>query len=324
MSLITLCGTLVCVSTFSADLEQVTLRSGQAIIGEILKEKPDALVIDVGVDVLVVSKNEIRARGPLDEAGATSVGQGGRPYGKSKNLYSTSDIPTKPIRELVDTFGEGVVQIRTPSGSGSGFVIDEAGHVITNCHVIEGETEVTVDFFQAASGAIRERSISNVEIVALTPFFDLALLKVPNPEARKFAHVFLGFIEDVRPGDIAFVVGNPLGLTRSVTEGIISNTRRNFQGQVYLQTNAQISPGNSGGPLFNARGQVIGVTNMKIPLGEGLGFAIPINYVKDFLRNREAFAFNKENPNTGYHYQSPPRRQVPLKSSDEAEAKPSS
>jgi serine protease Do len=80
-----------------------------------------------------------------------------------------------------------------------------------------------------------------------------------------------------------------------------------------VQTTTQISPGNSGGPLFNARGQVIGVTNMKIPLGEGLGFAIPVNYVVDFLRNREAFAFNKENPNTGYHYQPPPRRRVPLK-----------
>lgn len=302
--------TLFSILGAGGEMEVITLRSGYSVRGEVLKEKDDSIVVDIGVEVVVIPKQDISSRGVEEQAAGSSGGE--KKYGSSPYLYSTADLSTAPIKDLVNRFGEGVVQIRTPSGSGSGFVIDEEGHCITNCHVIEGETKITVDIFEQRGNAINERSITDVEIVALTPFFDLALLKLPTKGGKKYKHVFFGFIEDLRPGDTAFAVGNPLGLTRSVTQGIISNTRRNVSGQVYLQTTAQISPGNSGGPLFNSRGQVIGVTNMKIPMGEGLGFAIPINYVTDFLRNREAFAFNKENPNTGYHYQAPPRRQVPL------------
>ncbi len=91
----------------------------------------------------------------------------------------------------------------------------------------------------------------------------------------------------------------------------MSTRNRNFEGLVYLQTDAAINPGNSGGPLFNLRGEVVGVTNMKSAFGDNLGFAIPINYVKDFLRNREAFSFDKDNPNTGHRYLDPPRRLNP-------------
>ena len=88
----------------------------------------------------------------------------------------------------------------------------------------------------------------------------------------------------------------------------ISTRARNFDGITYIQTTAEINPGNSGGPLFNSRGEVIGVTNMKLVGGEGLGFAIPISYVKHFLRNRDAFAFDEKNPNAGFRYLDPPRR----------------
>ena len=111
-------------------------------------------------------------------------------------------------------------------------------------------------------------------------------------------------------GDGVFAVGNPLGLERSVSQGIVSTRSRNIEGQLYLQTDAAINPGNSGGPLFNLRGEVIGVTSLKAraDMADNLGFAIPVSYVKDFLRNREAFSFDKTNPNTGYRYLDPPRR----------------
>ena len=121
----------------------------------------------------------------------------------------------------------------------------------------------------------------------------------------------LGSLDDLNAGDGAFAVGNPLGLERSVSQGIISTLNRNFEGLVYLQTDAAINPGNSGGPLFNMKGEVVGVTNMGFRGTDNLGFAIPIPYVKDFLRNREAFAFDKDNPNTGYRYLDPPRRMRP-------------
>ena len=159
------------------------------------------------------------------------------------------------------------------------------------------------------SGLARRR-IENVEIIALNPFFDLALLKLPPQKDLKPRHVVLGSLEDVNAGEGVFNVGNPLGLERSVSQGIVSNRNRNIEGQIYLQTDAAINPGNSGGPMFNLRGEVIGVTSRgaRADVADNLGFAIPVNYVKDFLRNREAFSYDKENPNTGYRYLDPPRR----------------
>src|SRR5690606_16681604 len=139
--------------------------------------------------------------------------------------------------------------------------------------------------FEKSGSSFVERSIGDVQIVAINPFVDLALLKVPARDGKSFPRVYLGFYEDVQQGDVAFAIGNPEGLSRSVTQGIISNRNRNMQGQLYIQTTTPINPGNSGGPLFNLRGQVIGVTNMKRIFSEGLGFAIPVSYVKDFLQN---------------------------------------
>lgn len=293
-------------------IETFRLTSGSVVRGEVLKEKADTVVVDIGPEVLNIQKRDIASRAKGDvAAGPAASGADMLPkFGESGSLFATANLPSGPsVRELVNTLGEGVVMIKTPSGTGSGFIIDEEGHCITNYHVIEGETRITVDFFQQRSGAIQEQSVADVELVATSPFFDLALLKVPPQPGLKFKRVYFGFYDEVKQGDRAFAVGNPLGLTRSVTEGIISNRNRNVGGQLYIQTSAQINPGNSGGPLFNMKGQVIGVTNMRIVRGEGLGFAIPVDYVKDFLRNREAYAYNKDNPNEGFRYLQPPRRQ---------------
>ena len=131
---------------------------------------------------------------------------------------------------------------------------------------------------------------------------------MPAQDELKLRSVPLGNQREVNVGDSVFAIGNPLGLERSVSQGIISTRNRNFEGLVYLQTDAAINPGNSGGPLLNLRGEVIGVTNMKATQGDNVGFAIPITYVKEFLDNREAFAYDNDNPNTGYRYLDPPRR----------------
>jgi serine protease Do len=124
--------------------------------------------------------------------------------------------------------------------------------------------------------------------------------------------VVLGSGDDVNAGDPVFAVGNPLGLERTVTQGIVSNRSRDIEGQIFLQTDAAINPGNSGGPLFSQRGEVIGVNSRgaHAAMADNVGFAIPVSYVKQFLQHREAFSFDKANPNSGYRYPDPPRRTV--------------
>ena len=95
-------------------------------------------------------------------------------------------------------------------------------------------------------------------------------------------------------------------------QGIVSNRSRSLEGQLFLQTDTAINPGNSGGPLFNQRGEVIGVTSrgFHAAFADNLGFAIPVSYVKEFIHHREAFAYDKANPNSGFRYLDPPRRQI--------------
>ena len=206
-----------------------------------------------------------------------------------------------------------MISIETPSGKGSGFIVNKEGYAITNAHVIQGETRISAILYQNVPSGLSRRRIDDVEIVAINPFFDLALLKLPLPSDLKPGSVVLGNGEDVNAGDAVFAVGNPLGLERSVTQGIVSNRSRNLQGQLYLQTDTAINPGNSGGPLFNQRGEVIGVTSRgaRADVADNLGFAIPVGYVKEFLHHREAFSFDKTNPNSGYRYLDPPRRLRP-------------
>lgn len=306
-------------------LDTLQLKDQAALTGRILAEKEDQIVLDVGYTVLVIPKqqvvNVVRSAGagtggkadsgpaateappaatPSATAGATSPGA----------LFTTagSGATEKSVRELVAQVGEAVVQVRTPSGLGSGFFINAEGYLITNFHVIEGETQISVEVYHQKSGQLERRTYKQVRIIAMNKFRDLALLRVEDPGAPAFVAVPLGDSDALAVGERVFAVGSPLGLERTVTEGIISTKTREMQGDLYLQTTAQINPGNSGGPLFNLRGEVVGVTNMKINFGEGLGFAIPVKAVRDFLTHRDAFAYDNNNPSSGYRYLEPPSR----------------
>jgi serine protease Do len=286
----------------------IRLKSGQTIQGEVLKEVEGTLYVDLGVDVVRVPRDDILSR----EKGEESRPAPAAGNVHAQNIYSTATLPGGTIKSLAEKLGEGVVLVQTPSGLGSGFIIDEQGHAITNYHVVEKETQIAVILYRKQKdGSFRRERIKDVRIVALNPFFDLALLQLPTQDDAEFKPVYLSEEADYREGDVVFAIGNPLGLERSVSQGIVSTRTRNFEGLVYIQTTAQINPGNSGGPLFNARGEVIGVTNMKLAFGEGLGFAIPVTYLKNFLDEYQAFAFDRNNPNTGYRYLDAPRRRDP-------------
>jgi serine protease Do len=238
------------------------------------------------------------------------VAEAEKPVESKVGMFFTSvkPPPEQSVRDLVQQLGESVVQVRTPGGLGSGFIINEDGFLITNFHVIEGETQISIEVYHQKNGELERRSYKQVRIIAINKFQDLALLHIEDKGAPKFSRVSLGDSEVLSVGERVFAVGSPLGLERTVTEGIVSTKTREMQGDLYLQTTAQINPGNSGGPLFNLRGEVIGVTNMKITFGEGLGFAIPIEQVKFFLNHRDAFAYDNDNPSNPFRYLEPPSR----------------
>lgn len=286
-----------------AAADVVELTTGQKLEGEILKETEQTLFLDIGVDILKIPVNRIKKRTRADAGTKPTVAV------KKNAVYSTGKLPQRSVKELVVEYGAGVVLVQTPGGLGSGFIINDRGYCVTNYHVVERETKIAVTVFQTGEdGRFLKRRIDKVKIVALNPYFDLALLEIPKQYDLKVRPVFLAADNSHNEGDSVFAIGNPLGLERSVSQGIVSTKHRNFAGVVYIQTTAQINPGNSGGPLFNSRGEVIGVTNMKMTSGEGLGFAIPTAYVKHFLDNLEAFAFDRNNSNSGYRYLDAPRR----------------
>jgi serine protease Do len=303
---------LACRMACAAGFETVILKDGQRIVGEVVAERSNALYVDLGYDLLRIPRDQILRRTKVEESDAGHRIPARAPDLDTSGLYTTGVLKPAGVKDLVSKYGEAVISIETPSGKGSGFIINKDGYAITNAHVIQGETRVSAILYMNSPGGLTRRRIEDVEILALNPFFDLALLKLPLPADLKPSHVVLGSGEDVNAGDSVFAVGNPLGLERTVTQGIVSNRSRDIEGQIFLQTDAAINPGNSGGPLFNQRGEVIGVNSRgaHAAMADNVGFAIPVNYVKQFLRHREAFSFDKANPNSGYRYSDPPRRQV--------------
>ena len=306
----------------------VQLKDKASVSGTILAQKPDEVVIDIGYTVLVIPRNQIlqllndntpdakaaAAVPPVaampEPTSAPPPAPASRPAAAAQGFYFTGAglLKERSVRELAAEQGAAVVQVRTPAGLGSGFFINDDGFLISNFHVTEGETQISVEVFQQKNGELERKVYKQVKIVSLNKFGDLALLKVEDKDAPKFAHVVLGDSDALSVGERVFAIGSPLGLERSVTEGIVSTKTRQLQGELYLQTTAQINPGNSGGPLFNLRGEVVGVTNMKITSGEGLGFAIPVQAVVFFLNHRDSFAYDNDNPTNPYRYLEPSHR----------------
>jgi S1-C subfamily serine protease len=225
----------------------------------------------------------------------TTVEQGS---GAAPASFAESE-DARSIQDIYESAGPGVVQVTSTSvvsrdpffgaqparSLGSGFVIDRSGRIVTNYHVVADADEVEVNF----SGDDRVPA----RIVGSDPSTDIAVLEI-DAEARALTPLPLGDSDAVRVGDAVVAIGNPFGLDRTVTAGIVSALQReirapnDFTIENVIQTDAPINQGNSGGPLLNSRGQVIGV-NSQISTGDngggnvGIGFAVPINTVKEVV-----------------------------------------
>jgi serine protease Do len=296
-----------------ATADMVQLKDKASVTGTILAQVHNQVVVDIGYTVLVIPASQIVKISKTDAPNPPASAAPAPPpaaFETRDGIYQAASTPPpiKDVRDLIAQLGEAVVQVSTPGGLGSGFIINPDGFLITNFHVIEGETQISVEVYRQNDGQLERTTYQDVAIIAINKFADIALLKIEDKGAPRFSRVLLGDSEQLAVGESVFAIGSPLGLERTVTQGIVSTKTRELDGDLYLQTTAQINPGNSGGPLFNLRGEVVGITNMKIVSGEGLGFAIPISAVKYFLDHRDAFAYSNDNPSNPYRYLPPPKR----------------
>jgi S1-C subfamily serine protease len=230
-----------------------------------------------------------------DEGGTTVIREVTAGTSESTAFRNSSG---KTISDIYGSAKRGVVQVLATSvvsdnpffGAqqarvlGSGFVIDKSGHVVTNYHVIEGASKVEVSF----SG----NDEMPATVVGKDPSTDIAVLRIKGAQGRALTPLELGSSDAVRVGDAVVAIGNPFGLERTVTAGIVSALQREitapngFAIDRVIQTDAAINHGNSGGPLLNADGKVIGVASqIESSSGGnvGIGFAVPINTVKDVV-----------------------------------------
>ena len=283
----------------------IELVNESSVSGKLLKEGAGEVFIDLGFDIIKIPRTSIVEI--VDQESKKSERQS--TFTSELFVESLGTRKLSSLRNLVDELGEAVVLIRTPIGLGSGFLIHPDGYIVTNDHVVAGERQISVTQFKGTGARMTKQNYDNVKIVASGGNLDLALLKIEgeNP-GFSFPYVTLGASPNLKQGERVFAIGSPLGLERSVSEGIVSLRNRIISDRLHVQTTAEISPGNSGGPLFNYRGEVVGVNNMKVVAqgAEGLGFSIPVDSLKTFLINRDAYAFDPRNPNAGFRYTTPP------------------
>ncbi len=185
---------------------------------------------------------------------------------------------------IIETSVLSVVTIRTDISQGTGFIIDEDGYIVTNYHVMQNA--------QAATIITSDDENHEVSPIGYNSDFDIALLKISGT----YNELEFGDSNDVQVGERVIAIGNPLGLGFSVTQGIVSGVHRTGPNglDVYIQTDAALNPGNSGGPLINQLGKVIGINNFKVGSAEGLGFALESNFIKQAVNDIYQEAYGED------------------------------
>jgi S1-C subfamily serine protease len=229
---------------------------------------------------------------PLGASNNASDGDTGLTAGEiyKRDAPGVVFVRSQIVQRTQSPFDFGLPQEQQGEATGSGFVIDKGGTILTNAHVVNGATKVTVQF--------QDKQSVDAKVLGKDESTDLALLQV-EPAGLKLAPLALGSSKGVQVGDPAIAIGNPFGLERTLTTGVISAVKRtiqapnNFQIDDALQTDAPINPGNSGGPLIDATGKVIGI-NSQIATGGGgstgsvgIGFAVPIDTAKQIIPQLE-------------------------------------
>ncbi len=178
------------------------------------------------------------------------------------------------MSDFVETYRNVIVQIATPNSTGTGFYLRDRGVIVTNHHVVEGNRSVVVE------GAKFTKRLSRVRFTDQR--YDLAFLEGPS-DIDDLPEVRLGVDKILRERDPVTAMGHPFGLKFSVKSGIVSNTREVMNGIPYLHIDAALNPGNSGGPLVDNDGEVVGINTFVIRDGDNTGFSLPVNFLQESL-----------------------------------------
>lgn len=188
-------------------------------------------------------------------------------FARQINILKASQQDFSTVIEKVI---KGVVSVGTDKSAGTGFVVNSSGYIVTNLHVVQGAQYIKILTY--------DNIIYNAQVVGIDPVADIALLKSNGT----FEYLTLANSDNIQLGEKVIAIGNPLGLSFTVTSGIVSALDRvGSNGMAsYIQTDVTLNPGNSGGPLINTNGEVIGINNFKIGGAEGLGFALESNVIK--------------------------------------------
>lgn len=201
---------------------------------------------------------------------------------KAQPAQSASHATFTPA-EIAARALPAVVTMRTAQSLGTGFVVRADGWIATNLHVVVGGPRVKVTLRDG-------RELDVVEVLNASTDYDLALVRV---EARGLPALTLGDSDAMRPGDSVVAIGNPMGLEDTVSNGLVSGRRKDSGGVEVLQVSAPISPGSSGGPIINDRGEVIGIAEQVLVQGQNLNFAVPTRYLIPMIQRPDPVPFKE-------------------------------
>ncbi len=282
------------------------LSGGGEIVGRPVKESTQEIFVDIGPSIVRISRDAIVKESSVSEAKESAeTAVGGASAEDPGGLLSQT--------EMVERAKQSVVLISNPRGAGSGFVLDREGRVMTNHHVIRNEKYHTVNLFRKRDTQWERVKLEDAEVEAYSPLYDIAVLRLPMDQVREkeieLVPMPVADVGALQVGDPVFAIGNPgMGgrlLEHSVSQGIASSLARNFGDVIYIQTTAAVNPGNSGGPLVDRRGRVVGLVTLKAIFQEGIAFALPAGLIHHFLNTSESFAYSEQAGNKGFRYLPP-------------------
>ena len=242
----------------------------------VLNQKINNLQIETQTNINTIAENILQTRDDINSLNS-QLGVIGKEFSVLKATAG------EDFSGIINEAIKAVVSIRTDVGQGTGFIITNDGYIVTNAHVLAGGNEI--------NSITYGQEIIETILIGFDLDIDIALLKIPgNHDYLEF-----GDSDNVQIGEKVIAIGNPLGLQFSVTEGIVSAVDRIGPNglDAYIQTDAALNPGNSGGPLINKEGRVIGINNFKAGGSENIGFALESNYIVDAVNDISLQALNQ-------------------------------